>query len=83
MIIIITIAVYKNVKSNRFQKLGCWFHAMFTSPALCLFDDTCFEGSTLSGDVLHNVLQGFTAATVHPHKATPLKGCDPYQPVLS
>ena len=65
---------------SRFRKLGCWFRSMFTSPAFCLFDDTCFEGSTFSCDVLRNAPQGFTAATVHPHKATPLKGCDSYQP---
>ena len=74
-------AVYENIKKmSRFRKLGCWFRSMFTSPAFCLFDDTCFEGSTFSCDVLRNAPQGFTAATVHPHKATPLKGCDSYQP---
>ena len=75
-------AVYENKKKMfRFRKLCCWFRSMFTSPAFCLFDDTCFEGSTFSCDVLRNAPQGFTAATVHPHKATPLKGCDSYQPI--
>ena len=81
MIIVLRTVVYENINIWCFQMLGCSFHSISTLPAMCLFDDTCFEGTTFSGDVLHNAFQEFTAATVHPHKPTPLKVCDSYQPV--